>query len=310
MKIHALARASHLADHIGAVWHRLPEQLRGSFLIDQHARAPKHWDRRDIVMVASYLDIFCTGERRTIYVEHGAGQKYVGKNLRGGENYYHGGSHPDYVIAYLGPRQDVVDSWGRPGFACGSPICDPYQLFAPDKVAAITFHNSPQLARLIPEAGSAFDHYAPHMERIVRALRDHGYEVLGHRHPRFNHLRGYWEREHGIPEATVEEVRTRASLLIADNTSLMYEMSYLFRDVIALNAPWYRRDVEHGLRFWNWSGPQVDDAGQLLDFIEAGAAYYPNDGPPDAIQAYGQLNSGGHDGLRAATWVTTFVASL
>lgn len=309
IKVHVVARAPHLAEHIDPIWLKLPESMRGERLVDTHTRAPKYWDHRDVVMVASYPDIFCAERYRVVYVEHGAGQKYeIPNDKMGAADYYHGGKHPECVIGYIGPRQSVIDAWGRPGFAAGAPICDPYQLFAPERVAAITFHYQPSAARYVPEMGSAFQHYEPHMGRIVEALRADGWEVLGHRHPRFNHLRGYWEREHGIREASVEEVRSRASLLIADNTSLMYEMSYLWRAVIALNAPWYRRDVEHGQRFWSQiPGVLVDDADQLIEVI-------PNAADFDALAVneavYGKAHSDGNDGLRAATWLVAFLGSL
>lgn len=315
MKIHALARADHLAEHIDAVWLRLPEDLRGERLVDHHARAPKYWRHDDIVMVASFMDIGCAGDRRVIYVEHGAGQSYKSENKMGEADYYHGGNHPENVIGYLGPRQDVIDAWGRPGFACGAPICDPYELFAPNKVAAITFHNQPLAARHVPEMGTAFEHYARRMRDIIHALQHQGYTVWGHRHPRFKHLRGYWDREHGIYEATPHEVRASVQLLIGDNTSMMYEMMYLGRQVIALNAPWYRRDVEHGLRFWTYAPvTQADDPDQLVDVI----------GEIDTIEnrssdlcdlslcdyVYGKSLSDGLDGLRAASWLTAFVSTL
>mgnify|MGYP003577968238 CR=1 FL=1 len=308
-----LARADHLASHIDAIWLHLPESLRGQRLVDVHARAPKHWAHDDIVMVASFLDIGCTGKRRTIYVEHGAGQQYNGNGAAA--DYYHGGEHPDHVNGYIGPRPAVIESWQRPGFATGAPVCDPYELFATDKVAAITFPYVPLGARLCPEMGSAFEHYVERMADVVRALRDHGYEVLGHRHPRFNHLRNYWQRHHGIPEATVHEVRARAQLLIADNTSLMYEMLYLGRDVIALNAPWFRRNVEHGLRFWSHApSVQADNPDELIELV--GSINTIQNRSSDLCDlnicdyVYGKSLSDGHDGLRAASWVTAFVHSL
>lgn len=308
-----LARADHLASHIDAIWSRLPDSLTGERHVDTHAQARKHWRPDDIVMVASYLDIFAAKHHRVIYVEHGAGQQYNGNGAAA--NYYHGGEHPDNVIGYLGPRQSVIEAWQRPGFATGCPVVDPYQLFAPEKVAAITFHYKPLAARNVPEIGTAFDHYESRLSAVIRALRDHGYEVLGHRHPRFNHLRGYWERVHGIAEASVHEVRTRAQLLIADNTSLMYEMLYLGRDVIALNAPWFRRNVEHGLRFWSHApSVQAENPGELIELI--GSINTIQNRSSDLCDlslcdyVYGKSLSDGDDGLRGATWLTTYLASL
>lgn len=317
MKIHALARHDYLMSHLEPIHKHLPEALRGERLVDrQFANAHvKHWDADDIVMVAGYLDIAAAQGRPVIYVEHGAGQSYVGA-VGESSRYYHGGSHPENVIGYIGPRQEVIDAWGRPGFAAGAPICDPYELFSAERVAAITFHwngASPNMVG-VPEAGTAWEHYVKRLADIVAALHADGWEVLGHQHPRFVHPINHWHRL-GIKVADVEEVRTRAQLLIADNTSLMYEMMYCGRDVIALNCPEYRRDVEHGLRFWEHAPRvQVNDADELIDLIPTIGSIRDRSASlcdwEITGHVYGRMMSDGSDGLRAATWITTFAGSL
>lgn len=317
MKIHALARAEYLMSHIDPIRDHLPDELRGERLVDINRSYGhvKHWGSDDIVMVAGYIDIAAAFGRRVVYVEHGAGQSYVGARPNAA-NYYHGGQHPENVVAYIGPRQEVIDAWGRPGFAAGSPVCDPYELSPSGEdmpVAAITFHwnGAPPNMVGVPEAGSAFEHYVADMPHIVSALRAEGWQVIGHGHPRRVDLQGFWER-HGVewvPDA--DEVRETASLLIADNTSLMFEMLYLFRDVIALNCPEYRRDVEHGLRFWEMAHlmEQVDSAVELIDKIphlDELATWHEG----IARHVYGKTHSDGRDGQRAAMWLTGFVSDL
>ena len=64
-----------------------------------------------------------------------------------------------------------------------------------------------------------------------------------------------------VPE--LDEVARRATVYAVDNSSTLWELA-VARPVIALNAPWYRRRVHHGLRFWDLiPGPQVDDAREL-----------------------------------------------
>ena len=47
-----------------------------------------------------------------------------------------------------------------------------------------------------------------------------------------------------------DEVMERSTLYICDNSSTLYEFASTGRPVVVLNAPWFRRDIEHGLRFW------------------------------------------------------------
>lgn len=305
MKVHAFGSEPHYCEHIQAIWKHLPDDLRGTWF-PKHTDIPRA-DPDDIVMVASFIDVPLVPNHRVVYVEHGAGQRYT--NLKEHHSWhYHASRHPNRVVAYISPRQEVADSWGRPAFAAGSPVCDPYELYGEEGVVAITFHwDAPNVCA---ETRSAFPHYVERMPDIVQALRDQGYEVLGHRHPKYKMMDGYWDRI-GVPEVDVDTVRRRASILIADNTSLLYEMAYLFRGTVALNAPWYRRDVDHGLRFWGWYGLMLDEPEDLIDWFGEECQFSPCvDGIPDAKQAYGKTHSDGSDGLRAASWLTAHLAGL
>lgn len=310
VKIHAFARHRWFMDHIEPIWDYLPEQLRGWKHVDEgRTPMPLKSEPDDIVMVAGDSDFFI--KRRLIYVEHGAGQRYSQYNLPQAALSYHGSPLPNddrhgTVIACISPRQDVADSWSVPAFAAGAPICDKYDLFAEPGVIAITFHWN--AASVCPEATNAFDHYHEDLGRIIIGWRRQGLEVLGHHHPRFPRLRDRWEAWK-VPVVDANTVRRRASILIADNTSLAYEMAYLGRQVVSLNAPWFRRDVEHGLRFWSHvPGVQVDNFEELeeLDMANLKGGWHP--GP--TTYAYGKAQNYGHDALRAASWVTNFVMGL
>ena len=313
MRIHALARWPHLMEHIEAIHRHLPDELRGECLTIRNPTRShvKHWDRHDVIMVAGFPDIAVAGSRKTLYVEHGAGQSYEGIT-NGSDRYYHGGEHPSNVVGYIGPRQDVIDAWGRPGFAAGSPICDPYELFSPERVCAISFHWNGSLPHKVgvPEAGTALQHYLDHLGMIVAELELDGWEVLGHRHPRFNHMTSVW-RNLGVREADAVEVRRRAQLLIVDNSSFAFELAYTRRQVVSLNCPEYRRDVEHGLRFWSHvPGVAVDGPDELLDLIpmlDGSTGYSPLS---LTEYVYGKALSDGLDGMRAATWLAGFVSTL
>lgn len=123
--------------------------------------------------------------------------------------------------------------------------------------------------RLVPETKWALPHYHPGLARVVAELRAGGVEVDGHGHPRALHdLAPIWARLKVRTVASFDQVVAQDSVLVGDNTSALYEWAALGRPVVVLNAPWYRRGVEHGLRFWSHvPGRQVDHPDELTDAI-------------------------------------------
>lgn len=319
MKIHALASLPHYRDHVEAIHKHLPDEIRGDTRYGARVSA-KGWPEDDFVMVGGFYDVDAVPQR-IIYVEHGAGQSYRGDPRSSLHPAYHGSPHhPSRVCAYLSPRLEVAQSWNRPAFPIGAPVCDPYaERTNNDKpIAVITFHWNAQ--RICPEAGSALFHYADDFERIIASLRLQGFDVYGHHHPRDHRLPLMWKRL-DVPVLSIEAVRRGADLLICDNSSLMYEMCYLGRTVVALNCPEYRREVEHGLRFWDWRGPQIDGPEELIafnfaDMIRRGKKVNFDDTQIrfdtmwNAKAAYGKPRTLGHDGELAAEWVTMIAPAL
>lgn len=108
----------------------------------------------------------------------------------------------------------------------------------------------------------------PHFRRGLAPLTRH-FEVLGHGHPRaFRHLEPTY-LEAGIePVKSFDEVLERAEVYACDNSSTIPEFASIGRPVVFLNAPWYRRDVAYGGRFWEWPGAQVQ-CDDPADFIGA-----------------------------------------
>jgi hypothetical protein len=115
---------------------------------------------------------------------------------------------------------------------------------------AFTFHFN---VAICPETRSAYPAFFPALARLASR-----YKLLGHGHPRMwgDGNRSLADRyiAAGIePVRDFREVCRRADVLVADNTSAMFAFAATGRPVVVLNAPWYDRRVNHGLRFWDAS---------------------------------------------------------
>lgn len=305
MRFHALASMPHYADHINAIFRTLPSPMQGSWQVGQDAS-----DRRippeDVVLVAGFADVERAPLHRVIYIEHGAGQSYVDVKDNAAQC-YHGSQHAENVVGYISPRKAVAERWGRPAIAIGAPICDPFELVTNNArpVATIAWHWDG--SRVCPEAGTALEHYGDRIGDIVIALNNEGFAVNACVHPRDPFTPTMWARL-GVEIVDADVARHATDVIIADNTSLMYELAYLGRGVVSLNAPWFRRDVHHGLRFWDAvPGLQIDEPDQLIDTIKTLGLNLPSTSMATraAKSAYGRPFNDGHDGLRAATWLVT-----
>ena len=160
-------------------------------------------------------------------------------------------------------------------------------------------------AFVAPEAWSAREHYLDMLHNMVDALRTDGFEVIGTWHPRDTLGHKVWKNLGIEATSDPDEVLRKATLLIADNTSLLYEAAHVGIPSIVLNAPWYRKDVEHGLRFWDHvPGAMVDDP---YEFIAMSHTVYSNTlsthttAHSAALYAYGKKRSDA--GEQAARWV-------
>jgi glycosyltransferase involved in cell wall biosynthesis len=128
---------------------------------------------------------------------------------------------------------------------------------------AISFHWD---AAVCPETRSAWRYYDPHLPRLCADPR---FRVVGHGHPRlWPTIRRRWA-ELGVEQwPDVDRVLSEADLLVVDNSSIAFEMAAIGTPVVLLNLPSYRRDVEHGGRFWSAPpGVQVDHPSELADAI-------------------------------------------
>lgn len=166
--------------------------------------------------------------------------------------------HPDREIVDLGssPRLDRWVGLER------SPN--------PRPVVAMSFHWD---CTVVPETRSALYWYRKKLDLLL----ERGWEIIGHAHPRAEqHLKLIWKRLGVEFVADFEDVLARADLLAVDNSSVLYEFAATGRPVVAMNCPRYRRNVHHGLRFWEHvPGLQCDLPDELPDVIAEALA----DGP-------------------------------
>lgn len=252
--------------HAEPAWLALPEALRGERIDRSQPRPGVHPSRMAdrAVLVASFNDATAAhrrGYRRIALLEHGVGQSYEGHTSRA----YPGGPGRDIVSLFLSPNETAAsrDRAAYPGVrvvVVGCPKLDtlPARDDSPGPVVAISFHWSQKSP---PELRSALPHYLEALPALAERLT-----LIGHYHPMAARAVLPVYRRLGIEIVdSFEDVCRRADVYVADNTSTLYEFASTGRPVVVLNAPWYRRDVEHGLRFWVAAGVGIEvDAPDLL----------------------------------------------
>lgn len=262
------------------VWDALPDDVRGTWFGRFGERMGSTDPTPDRpILIAGFADHQKIPHRRPIVLEHGAGQAYPGDPLAAKSGSFAGGDGWDNAIGFLSPSSTVADRW-RARYpdavvdVVGCPKLDHWhgveQVRTVRPIVAFSFHWD---CPLIPETRSALAHHYPHLPGVIATLRALGYQVAGHAHPRW---RGSLDRrwvQWGVPIVReLDDVMATASVFVADNTSALYEFAALDRPVVVLNAPWYRRDIDHGLRFWSLiPGVLVDDGAHLTEAITAAA---------------------------------------
>ena len=293
------------------MWGHLPKDLKGVCSWGRGASVPRDADDDDLVMIAGFYDLDRARGLRTIYIEHGAGQAYWSENGKP-HPAYHGAEHPLLASLLTSPRTRRSPTHGIARRSLpGSPVCDPYPLITANSKTGRGDHVSIGTASCSPKPVPLSTHYVQDLGKLVRLLRSLGFEVIGHHHPRDGRLPTIW-RNLQVRQVDVAEVRDRADILVVDNSSLAYEMLYLGRGVVTLNAPWYRREVEHGLRFWEhipgWVCNNPEDLAVLDWDGLVNQSRFQSRAP--AVAAYDRALSDGSDGLRAAAWVTALASRV
>ena len=276
MTVDALASEIHYIDHIAPVWHALNPNTRGRFrvtraeLIDHAAThnitaIVQPAKPRNHTIVASWGDYRRTNGQ-VIYMEHGIGHTYSNQHPS-----YAGAPGRDRATLFLN-QHHLTETKNKNTYPnanhaiIGVPRLDNINIRpAEGRTVAMSFHWE---CRVAPESRSAFEHY----RHGLRQLRSQNYQLVGHAHPHKGwpeKLKGYYQR-HGIPYIpNFKQVLEQADLYVIDNSSTGYEFAAAGRHVIHMNAPWYRKYINHGIRFWDHlPGPMVDNYQELIVTIQ------------------------------------------
>lgn len=300
------------ADHLAPIWLALPDEVKDGFYARGRAAARAkelgievdgvgQARQKELVLVASYEDHRRAGQAKTILLNHGAGQTYTGDPDAADHPSYSGGRDRSRVSLFLCPSErdaEVCRVAGGRAVAVGSPRLDahhglPVKQRSDPPVVAISFHSD---VHVCSETRSAFAHY---QQAIIDVARDPNcpFDLLGHGHPRWGEFMAKFWKRIGVPFARhFDEVLEKADLYACDNSSTLYEFASTNRPVLVLNAPWYRRNVEHGLRFWSGiPGVQISRGTDFVQGVEWAMSDDPmvEDARRDGVRAaYGDLCDG------------------
>jgi hypothetical protein len=263
-KVNFLASETHYVDHLMPVYLALPEKFRGEFHVGQYPADPSA-----LTVVSSWGDYLLTSGP-VIFFEHGAGFSYIETEHPS----YAGGPGRDRVVLFCNPNvyvqdRNVASYPDVPNEIVGSPKMDVVvnRLWTPPKHPAVaySFHWD---SHVVPETRWAFPHYETYFTEMYK-----GYGVnktvrwhrLGHGHPRaWDRLSRVWDKAKMRKLRYFSDVLTQATVYVCDTSSTIYEFAATGRPVVVLNAPWYRKHVNHGIRFWdNVPGIQVDHQRDL-----------------------------------------------
>lgn len=275
-----IASERQYADHLLPLWHALDPALRGEFWVEQsmlrkmsaagvdggklqNVRPPAG----GICVTASIQDTWAVRGQPVVLVEHGAGQGYG----EGAHPSYPGGPRREDVILFLCTNESVAER-NRRAYpdarveVIGAPRLDEWvgQPTPGTGEVAVSFHWE---CPIQPEARGTHRYYANALPQLGQ-----DFPLIGHGHPRiFPFLQNAYIEAGIWPEPEFGQVLQRADVYVCDNSSTLFEFAALGRPVVVLNAPHYRKDVNWGLRFWDWAdiGPQVESPSDLSKAIKS-----------------------------------------
>jgi len=309
-KINFFTRSSHYMDHMAPIWPYIPERMKGQWVIaakDIEAAHKNQIPERDLhivrgqryrdgipiednglMLVSAAGDMtiakkHCPGSTHLAMMEHGVGLVFPNNAAYAGNI----GSRR-FANLFLAPNSKIQALTARkfpqtPNIIIGTPKMQLLRDFrknssrdrAKEVTVAIGFHWDGNT--ICPEAGNCFDYY-----REWLPMLNAKWKLIGHCHPReVNTIVPYYESMGIEYVADFEDVVRRADVYVNDCSPTMYEAAALGIPVVILNKPEFRREVDFGIRFWDYTdiGPHVNHPEELMIAIEAqlqeaSASYY------------------------------------
>lgn len=274
-RIDILASRWHYLDHLAPVWRALPEDIRGGVLVESprllahpvaaeaKRRQTVKADRISRVLVASGTDMLTARRQHwgIALMEHGAGQTYSSGKP---SSSYAGGPARQGVGLFLCTNQAVAQAnalYGPRTVVVGCPRLRDLEAVRAEHRAserptlALTWHWACRIAP--PWSGWAWPEFVNALVALRLAWPG---PVIGHAHPRaWKAVETAYRQASIEPVQRWEDVIARADVLSFDNTSAGFEAAALGIPVVLCESSAWKRDTEHGLRFWRWAdiGPTV-----------------------------------------------------
>lgn len=236
-------------------------------------------NKNTLYVVASYGNVRMLSkngypEIGFILLEHGAGQVYQ-SDVAG---WCRGSFKSSYRIKlFLGTNHYCVDAFKKnikrtPAYVVGCPKLDNIQ-------QEVNNYNNPLVVfswhwdcSSIPETRSGFEFWSKEVLAIHKD-KEKKFKIAVHGHPRIQDQTLAFCTKHDIPFIkTFDFVLKNANIYVVDNSSTLYEFAVTTKPVILLNNPFYRREVRHGMRFWEHAdlGLNCDQIGDIranIDYI-------------------------------------------
>lgn len=201
-------------------------------------------------------------------IEHGAGQSYDSKIpgwCRGSNKYMH------RVKLFMATNKYCLEPFKKnnpevKAKIIGCPKIDWVEkkpMTTDDPLIVFSWHWS---CNSLPETLGGFDYWKSEVVNVSKH-----FNVAIHGHPRLQGDTEPFCLQNNIRFIKdFNEVLATADIYAIDNSSTMFEFALTGRPIIVLNNPWFRRDVNHGMRFWEFSniGVNCDSRLDLMDSID------------------------------------------